>query len=152
MWERASASCRWIIERGRRVLPPATSSQSSHPHRYCIDMNLRKILSKPFKPFKKLKHRFRGGSRKRDGRSGSENDREGRDADIEGSEAGQRNSRLQSEVEDVVDSGPNQEGVSNDVEGKKVGQVDSSASTPPISPGEEPESTQTTPSHFHLSF
>lgn len=128
--------CRRIIGSGQRVLPPATLSQSSHLHRNRIDMDFRKSLSKPFK---KLKHRLAEGSRKRDGRSGSENDRDGRETNVEGSEAGQTNSRLHSEVEDVVDSGLNQEGGSKDVKEKKVGQVGSSASTPPISPGVEPE-------------
>ena len=97
-------------------------------------MDLRKTL---LKPFKKLKHRLRGGSRKRDGRSGSENDREGTETDIEGSEASQRGSHLCSEVEDVVESGLNQEGDLSDVKGKKPGQVDLPTSTPSIPPGGE---------------
>ena len=110
-------------------------------------MDLRKSLSKPFK---KLKHRLAEGNRKRDGRSGSENDREGRETDIEESEASQRNSRLHSEVEDVVESRPNQEGDSTHVKGKRIAQVDSSASAS-ISPGVESESMQTASCSIVLS-
>ena len=47
----------------------------------------------------------------RGGRSGSENDQEGREVDIEGSEAGQRNSPAEVEME----SGRNREGDWNGV-------------------------------------
>jgi hypothetical protein len=82
----------------------------------------------PFsKGFKKLKRKLAGGSRKQDGRSGSENDQEGREVDVGGGEASQRNSRLHLEVKDVVESGPSREG--NDVGEKEVGRVDPPAST-----------------------
>jgi hypothetical protein len=59
--------------------------------------------------FRKLKHKLAGSHRERDGRS-SENDRGGRQTDVEGSETSQMNSRLHSEVEGVVESGPSREG------------------------------------------
>jgi len=90
------------------------------------------------KPFKKLKHRFKRGSRKRDGGSGSENIREERETDVEGSEASRRNSNLHPEVEGAVESGPSREG--NDGDGRKVEQVDPPTSTPSISCDREPES------------
>ena len=121
-----------------RVLPPATSSHSSHLHHHRTNMDLRKFVSKPFK---KLKHRLAERSRKRGGGSGSESDRDRREANIEGTEASQRSSRLHSEVE-VAESqapaqpldGPNRERDSNDVKGKKVDRVDSPISPPPILP------------------
>ena len=82
----------------------------------------------PFsKGFKKLKRKLAGGSRKQDGRSGSENVQDGREADVEGGEASQRNSRLHLEVEAVVESGLSREG--NDVDGEEVGRVDPPVST-----------------------
>jgi hypothetical protein len=105
------------------------SSPHHHLRRPNTKMDFRKSFSKPFK---KLKHRLaEGSSRKRDVRSGSENDREGGEVGVEGSEASQRNSRLHSEVGDMVESGPRREG--DDVEGKKVGRVDPPTSTPSIS-------------------
>ena len=100
-------------------------------------MGLGKTL---LKPFKKLRHRLAEGSRKRGGGSGSESDRDRREANTEGTEASQ-SSRLHSEVE-VAESqapaqpldGPNREGDSNDVKGKKVDRVDSAISPPPILP------------------
>ena len=146
---RASHKLIVIIECKPQVLPPTTSSQSNHLHRYRTKMDLRKTL---LKPFKKLKHRLRGGSRKGDGRSGSESGREGTETDIEGSDASQRGSHLHSEVEDVVESGPNQEGDLSDVKGKKPGQVDSSPFTPPISSGvESSESMQTSTPYLDCS-
>ena len=99
-------------------------------------MGLGKTL---LKPFKKLRHRLAEGSRKRGGGSGSESDRDRREANIEGTEASQRSSRLHLEVE-AVESGPNQEGDSNEVKGKKVDQVDLPISPPPILPDGESES------------
>ena len=101
-------------------------------------MGLGKTL---LKPLKKLRHRLAERSRKRGGGSGSESDRDRREANIEGTEASQRSSRLHSEVE-VAESqnpaqpldGPNREGDSNDVKGKKVDRVDSAISPPPILP------------------
>ena len=89
-------------------------------------MDFRKTLSKPFK---KLKVRLPGGRHKRDGRSGDGNDGKGGEADVEGSEASQRNSYLQSEVDvgGAVESGPSQEG--NDADRKEV----APASDPPVS-------------------
>ena len=104
-------------------------------------MDLRKSFSKPFK---KLKQRLTEGSRKRDGRSGRENNKEGTpESDAEGSEASRRNSRLQSDVEDVVEGGPSREGNPGDIKGKKVDRVDSSTSPPSASHGGESESMQT---------
>lgn len=79
-----------------------------------------------------------GGRRKQDGGSRSENDRRGREADVEGRETSQRNSRLHSEVEDVMGSGPSREG--NDDGGDEVYQVGSPASTPLILQDGEPDS------------
>ena len=73
------------------------------------------------------------GSRKRGGGSRSESNRDRREASFEGTEASQRSSRLHSEVE-AVESGPNREGDSNNVKGKKVGRVNSPISQPPIPP------------------
>ena len=71
-------------------------------------MDFRKSFSKPFK---RLKDKLPGGSRKRDGRFGSEDGRSRREADVEGSEASQRNSHLHSEVDvgGAVDSGPSRD-------------------------------------------
>jgi hypothetical protein len=92
----------------------------------------------PFsKGLKKLKHKLAGGSRKRDGRPGSENDRGGREADVEGGEAIQRNSGLYPEVGDVG-SGPSREG--DDVDGDGVGQAGPPTSTPSIPHSGEPNS------------
>jgi hypothetical protein len=88
-------------------------------HRPNTNMDSRNPFSKGFK---RLKRKLAGSSRKRDGRSGSENVQDGREADIEGGEASQWNSRLHLEVEDVVESGPSREG--NDVDGEEVGRVD----------------------------
>ena len=104
-------------------------------------MDFQKSLSKPFK---KLKHRLTKGNRKRDGGSGREDDLKGRATDVERSEASQMNSRLHSEVEDVVESQPGREENSDDVKGKEVGWVDSSTSPPSISHAGESGSTQTT--------
>ena len=85
----------------------------------------------PFsKGLKKLKHKLAEGSRKLDPRPERENDREKREANVERGGASQRNSHLHSEVEDVVESGPNRE--ENDVDGKEVGQIDPPASAPSI--------------------
>ena len=94
-------------------------------------MDFRKSLSKPFK---KLKGKLPGGTRKRDGRSGNENDRKLGEADVEGSEASQRDSYLHSEVdvESVVGSVPGREGI--DVDGNEAAPVDDPPTpTPPIS-------------------
>jgi hypothetical protein len=110
------------------------------PHHYLHRSNTSMDLRKTFlKPFKKAKQKLTESHRKRDGRSGSEGDREGKGTDVEGgSETGQKNPRLHSEVESVVESGPSREG--NDVGGDEVGQVDPPTSTPSISHGREPDS------------
>ena len=96
-------------------------------------------LQKSFlKPFKRVKQKLTGGRRKVDKGSGGENDKEGGEAHVCGGEASQRNPRLHSEVEDVMEIGPSQEG--NNVNGKKVGQADSPSSLPSISHGGEPDS------------
>ena len=119
--------------------PPAASSPSTPTY---TDMDFRKPFSKQFK---KLKYRLTEGDRKRDGRSGKEGDRGGSETGIDGGEASQRNSRLRSDVDDVVERAPSREGNPDDVTGKKVDRVDSSASPPPISHGAgESGSTQTT--------
>jgi len=102
-------------------------------------MDFRKSFSKSFK---KLKGKLPGGSRKRDGRSGSEDSRKGREVDdVEGGEASQRNSYLSSEVSVVgaVESGPSREGINMD--GKKPTLVDANppTSAPLISHIGEPD-------------
>ena len=89
-------------------------------------MDLRKSF---LKPFKKLKSKLPGDRRKRDGRSGGGNDGKGVETDVEGSEASQRNSFVDSEVDvrSAVESGPSRKG--NNVDGKDAGPVDD----PPIS-------------------
>ena len=104
-------------------------------------MDFRKSFSKPFK---KLKHRLTKGNRKPDGKSGREDNREGRETDVEGSEASQRNSRLHSEVEDVVEIRPGLEENLDGVKGKEFDQVDSSTSPPPIAHGGGSGGTQIT--------
>ena len=71
-------------------------------------MDFRKSFSKPFK---KLKDKFPGGSRKRDGGSGGEDGRKGRGADVTDGEASLSNLNLHSEVsvEGAVESGPSRE-------------------------------------------
>ena len=70
--------------------------------------------------------------------SGGENYQEGEEAHISRGEASQRNPRLHSEVEDVIEIGLSREG--NDVDGKKVGQVDAPSSIPSTPHGGEPDS------------
>jgi hypothetical protein len=91
------------------------------------------------KPFKKAKQKLTGGRRKRDAGSEGETDRGGREADAGRSEVNQRNSRLHSEAEDVVESEPIPEG--SDIGGDGVGRVGSPPSTPTISYNVEPNST-----------
>ena len=106
-------------------------------------MDFRKSFSKPFK---KLKDKLPGGSRKRDGRSESEDSRKGSEvevkgAEVKGAEVIQRNSFLHSEVsvEGVVESGPSQE--ESNVDGKKgaLNDVDPPTSAPSISHIREPD-------------
>jgi len=94
-------------------------------------MDLRKSI---LKPFKKLKSKLLGGRRKRDGRSGNEDNRKGGEVDIEESEASERISYLRSEVEIgiAVEGGPSREG--SNVNWKDIAPVnDPPTSTPPIS-------------------
>jgi hypothetical protein len=98
-------------------------------------MDLRKSFSKPFK---KAKQKLAEVGRKRDRKPGSESNRQGREPDVEGSEASQRNSRLYLEAEDVVESGPSQEG--DDVDWEKVGRVDPAVSALSIPHSGEPSS------------
>jgi hypothetical protein len=87
------------------------------PHHYLRLSNTSMDLRKKFlKPFKKAKQKLTESHRKQDGRSGSEGDREGRGTDVGGSETGQKNPRLHSEVESVVENGPSRE--ENDVGGE----------------------------------
>ena len=90
-------------------------------------MDLRDSLSRPFK---KLKHRFVKGGRKRKEGTGREDSREGREHVTGGTEAGQ-SSYLHPETEDIAESGPSRE--EKDGDGKKVVQVDPPTSTPSIS-------------------
>jgi len=94
-------------------------------------MDLQKSFSKPLK---KLKDKLWGGSRKRDGRSGSEGSRKGGGVGVEG-EASQRDSLLHSEVsvEGAVESGPSGEGSNVGVKKAALVDVDPAASTPSIS-------------------
>jgi len=102
-------------------------------------MDLRKSFSKPFK---KLKDKFPGGRRNRNGGSGSEDSRKEGQADVKGSEAGQRNSylRLAVGVGGTTESGPSGEG--SNFDGKNVTLVDVNppTSTPSISNIREPDS------------
>lgn len=72
-------------------------------------MDLRKSFSKPFR---RLKDKLPGGSRKQDRRSGNEDGRKGSDANIDGSEAIQRKLYPHSEVlvnaKGTEESGPSQ--------------------------------------------
>ena len=104
-------------------------SNRLQPHHHQPRPNTNMDSRNPFsRGFRKLKHKLAGGHRKRDGRS-SENEQGEREADVEGSEASQMNSRLHSEVEDVVESGPSREG--NGV-AEEVDQVNPSRPTPSI--------------------
>ena len=103
-------------------------------------MDFRKSFSKPFK---KLKDKLPGGSRKRDGRSVSEEDgRKGGDGDVRGNETNQGDAHLDSEVSAgrVVGSGPGREG--SNIDGNKLAFVDADplASTLSISRIGEPNS------------
>jgi hypothetical protein len=89
-------------------------------------MESRNLFSKGLK---KLKHKLAGGSRKRDGRPGRENDPGGGEADVEEGEASERNSSLYPEVGDVG-IGPSREGDGVGRDG--VGQVGPPTSTPSI--------------------
>jgi hypothetical protein len=103
---------------------------------YAGNMDSRNTFSKGFK---KLKHKLTGGNRKQGGRYGSENDQGVREADVGESEASQKNSRLHSEIEDAVESGPSRE--ENDADAKEVGLVGPPASTPSIPHSGEYSST-----------
>lgn len=116
--------------------PPLRSTTIHYDlRRPTTDMDLRNPFSKPFK---KLKDKFPGGSRKRDGRSGGKDGRIRKEADTEGGEVSQRNSYLRSEVsvEDVVDSGPSAEG--SNIDGILV-DPNPPTSTPMISHAGEPD-------------
>jgi hypothetical protein len=92
----------------------------------------------PFsKGLKKLKRKLAGGSRKRGGRPGSEDDRGGREADVEGGEAIQRNSGLYPEV-GGVGSVPSREG--EDVDRDGVGQAGPPTSKPSVPHNGKPNS------------
>jgi len=101
-------------------------------------MDLRKSF---LKPFRKLKDKLPGDRRKRDGlRSGDGND-EGGETDVGGSQASQRNSFVDSEVDvrSAVERGPSREG--NKVDGKEAAPVDDPpTSTPSISRSGKPGS------------
>ena len=103
-------------------------------------MDLRNTFSKPFK---KLRDKFPGGRRKRDGRSGSEDSRKQGQADVSGGEASQRSSYLHPEVsvKAAVESGPSGEGGNIGGKGAALIEVDPPTSTPSISNVEEPDST-----------
>ena len=90
-------------------------------------MDLRDSISKPFK---KLKHRLRKGSRKQKEETGSDNNRGGRGHDTRGSEIGQ-SPHLHPQTEDVAESGPSRE--DQDGDSGEVVQVDPPTSTPSIS-------------------
>jgi len=116
---------------------PTTISVARHDlHRYNADMDFRKSF---LKPFKKLKGKLPGGSRQRDGRSGSEDGRNGRDVSVKGGGASQRNPYLHS-VEGAVEGGPNREGTN--VDGGEVVLVDVNppTSAPLVSQVREPDS------------
>ena len=95
-------------------------------------MNFRKSFSKPFK---KLKDKLPGGSRKEDG---SEDGRKGSEAGLKGDKVSQRNPYLRSEVSV---EGTVQSAEGSNVGGKKDDLVDADppTSTPPISHIEEPD-------------
>jgi len=107
-------------------------------------MDFRKSFSKPFK---KLKDKLPGVSRKRDGRSESELDRgKGKEADVEGSEASQTNSylHLEGSVEGAVESGPHPEERNVDWKGVTLVDVNPPTSAPSISAIGEPGSRRNT--------
>jgi len=100
-------------------------------------------VRKPFlRPFKKLKDKLQGGSRKRDGRSGSEDSRKGNEGDVGRGEASQGNSFSHPEVrvEGAAESGSNR-GESN-IDGKKATLINANppTSVPSISHIGEPDS------------
>ena len=98
-------------------------------------MDFRKSLSKTFK---KLKDKLPGDRRKRDGRSGDEDDRKGTESDVEGSGASQRNSYLHSEVD--AEGAPGREGANAD--GKEATLVEKPpTSTSSILQGRKHDST-----------
>jgi len=116
------ASCRPIVESQPRSPSLATIYTDKN-----TQMDFRKSFSKPFK---KLKGKLPGGSRKLDGRSGSEDSRSGRELDdVEGGKASHRSSYLRSEVNVVgaVESGPSREGIN--IDGKKATLVDANPPT-----------------------
>jgi len=92
-------------------------------------MDFRKSFSKPFR---KLKDKLPGSSRKRGSRSGSEDSRKGREDNIKGGGVGQRNSYLNLVfgVGSTM-SGPSQEG--SNADRKKAVPVDINPPAPPPS-------------------
>jgi hypothetical protein len=106
-----------------------------HRYRSSTTMDLRNSF---LKPFKKAKQKLTGSRHKRDAGSEGETDRGGKEADAGRSEVNQRNSRLNSEAEDVVGSEPIPEG--SDIGGDEVGRVGSPPPTSSISYNMEPNS------------
>jgi len=100
-------------------------------------MDFQKSFSKPFK---KLKDKLPGVSRKRDGRSERKDNGKGKEADVEGSEASRSNSYLRSEVsvEGAVESGPHPEERNVDGKGVTFFDVNPPTSAPSISAIGEP--------------
>ena len=107
----------------RSTLADLGSKPPAHPPTTlaAICMDFGKSFSKPFK---KLKDKLPGGRRKRDGRSGGEDDGKGKEVNVKGGEVSQKNSYLRSEVsvESAVGGGPSGEG--SNVDGNKVAFVD----------------------------
>ena len=101
-------------------------------------MDFQKSFSKPFK---KLKAKLPGGSRKRDGKSGSKDGGAGSEADVKRGEISQSNSFLHSEVsvEGAVKSGPSQEDSNVDEKRVALVNVDPPTSAPLISHIGEPD-------------
>lgn len=89
------------------------------------------------KLFRKLEHKPADGSRKRDGRSASENHEEGREAGIGGNNDLRRGSRLRPGAGDAAKSEPNRE--RSDVDRGRVDRVDSTISAPSISHNDKPD-------------
>jgi len=102
-------------------------------------MDLRKTFSKPFK---KLRDKFPGGRRKRDGRLGSEDSRKEGQADVSGGEASQRSSYLHPavSVKGAVESRPSGEGSNFDGKNAALVNLDPPTSTPSISNIGKPDS------------
>lgn len=93
------------------------------------------------KLFRKLEQKPADGSRKRNGRSASENDEEGREVGIGGNSDMRRGSRLRPGARDAVKSEPDRpDGERNDAGRARVDRFDPTISAPSISHNYKPDS------------